>query len=159
MVKIRRMEEKDLEGIVCDYLECFHGMQDKNLVKEWILDNYRGYPRMQYFVAEEGNEILGYILWMEKGGFRKKAVFELEQICVKKDYRNQGIGKKLIKESLEEVKNYIENRGSTLKKVLVTTGVENEARKLYEDALGAKPECTLRNLFREDELFLVRDYE
>ena len=159
MVVIRRMKDEDLEGIVCDYLECFHGMKDKNLVRKWILDNYRGYPRIQYFVAEENNEILGYILWMEKGGFRKEAVIELEQICVKRDYRGQGIGKKLIRESLKEVESYIENRGSKLKKILVTTGTENEARRLYEDTLGAKPECTIKNLFRGDELVLVASYE
>ena len=153
------MKSEDLKEIVSDFLGCFHGMKDKKLIEEWISDNYRAYPRMQYFVAEDNNNVVGYILWMEKGGFRKESVWELEQICVKEDYRGNGVGHRLIEDSLEEIKSYINNRGSKLKKIIVTTGTENEARKLYENTLGAKPECTIRNLFRGDELILVADYE
>ena len=115
IILIRKARYEDLEGIIFDYLGCFHGMKDKDLVREWVVGNYRGYPRMQYFVAEENNGIVGYILWVEKGGFRKEAVFELEQICVEENYRGKGIGKKLITESLEEIKLYLEDRSSKLK--------------------------------------------
>jgi ribosomal protein S18 acetylase RimI-like enzyme len=78
--------------------------------KKWIKCNFKVFPRMQYFVAQFKGKVLGYILWVEKGGFRKNAVLELEQIAVHPDYRGIGIGTKLIKESLKELKNHLRKK-------------------------------------------------
>ena len=50
---------------------------------------------------------------------------------------------------------YVEVRGAVLKAVEVTTGVENQAQKLYEKTLGAKIECVVKDLFRGDEVIMV----
>lgn len=158
-VKIRRCEMSDLDSLVNVYLDCFHGMEDPKLVKKWFECNFNAYPRMQYFVAELEGKVVGYILWIEKGGFRKEAVWELEQIGVLSEYRGRGIGTKLILESLKEIKEQLKKRGSRLKLVEVTTGTHQKAQRLYEKTLGAKAECVIKNLFRGDEVVMVARFE
>ena len=70
-------------------------------------------------------------------------------------YRGKGIGSKLVTESLEQMKRYLEERGSRLKLVEVTTGTSNQAQKLYMKTLNAKPECLIKDLFRGDELIMI----
>ena len=154
-VLIRRMKETDIDDMTKVYLDSFKGMRDPESVEKWIRCNFSAYPRMQYFVAEIDGRVVGYILWVEKGGFRKEAVLELEQIGVLRDYRGQGIGSKLIIKSLEEMKKYLMGRGSKLKLVEVTTGTSNQAQKLYIKTLNAKPECLIKDLFRGDELIMI----
>ncbi len=154
-VLVRRMRENDMDGMIKVYLDCFKGMKDPKVVEKWIRCNFNAYPRMQYFVAEMDGRVVGYILWVEKGGFRKEAVLELEQIGVLRGYRGQGIGSKLIIKSLEEMKRYLIERGSKLKLVEVTTGTSNQAQKLYIKTLNAKPECLIKDLFRGDELIMI----
>ncbi len=154
-VLIRRMKETDIDDMTKVYLDSFKGMRDPESVEKWIRCNFSAYPRMQYFVAEIDGRVVGYILWVEKGGFRKEAVLELEQIGVLRDYRGQGIGSKLIIKSLEEMKKYLMGRGSKLKLVEVTTGTRNQAQKLYIKTLNAKPECLIKDLFRGDELIMI----
>jgi len=149
------MRKDDIASMVKIYLDCFKGMKNSEDVKKWIICNFNAYPRMQYFVAEAEGRVVGYILWVEKGGFRKEAVLELEQIGVLSDFRGKGIGSKLVIESLEEMKKYLNDRGSRLKLVEVTTGTSNQAQKLYSKTLNAKPECTIRDLYRGDELIMI----
>ncbi|RLG50623.1 MAG: N-acetyltransferase [Thermoproteota archaeon] len=149
------MKETDIDDMTKVYLDSFKGMRDPESVEKWIRCNFNAYPRMQYFVAEIDGRVVGYILWVEKGGFRKEAVLELEQIGVLRDYRGQGIGSKLIIKSLEEMKKYLMGRGSKLKLVEVTTGTSNQAQKLYIKTLNAKPECLIKDLFRGDELIMI----
>ncbi len=157
--QIRRMRENDIDDVVKVYLDCFKGMRDPEVVERWIRCNFNAYPRMQYFVAEMDGKVVGYILWVEIGGFRKEAVLELEQIGVLRDYRGQGIGSKLIIKSLEEMKKYLIERGSKLKLVEVTTGTSNQAQKLYMKTLNAKPECLIKDLFRGDELIMIARFK
>ena len=121
----------------------------------WVTGNARCFPRMQYFVAELDGEILGYVLWMEKGGYRDESVWELEQIAVKGGFKDKGIGTLLIKESLRHIRKYLAARGSWLKIVEVTTGTENEAQRLYRKTLGAEVEATVKDLFRGDEVIMI----
>ncbi|MEM5829683.1 MAG: GNAT family N-acetyltransferase [Candidatus Aenigmatarchaeota archaeon] len=154
-ILIKRMKEKQIEEVAKVASKCFSGLKDIKKARRWIKCNFNAFPRMQYFVAQKGKKVLGYILWVEKGGFREEAVFELEQIGVHPNYRGMGIGTRLIKESLRELKNSLKKRGSRLKLVEVTTGVSNEAQKLYKKTLGAKPECVIKDLFREDEVIMI----
>lgn len=149
------MRKNDV-GIVAKLASmCFSGLKDIRKARKWVNCNFKAFPRMQYFVAKKSGKILGYILWVEKGGFRKEAVMELEQIAVHPNYRGMGIGTKLIKESLHEIEEFLERRGSSLKIVEVTTRYDNRAKKFYEKVLGAKKEAVLKNFFRGDEIIMI----
>ena len=153
-IKIRRAKKEQIGMITKVASACFKGMKNLKEAKKWISCNFRAFPRMQYFVAKDNNSVLGYILWLEKGGFRKKAVVELEQIAVLPAHQGEGIGTQLINQSLPEIKKYLRKRGSLLKVIEITTGTENKAQRLYKKTLKAKVEATIKDLFRGDEVIM-----
>lgn len=154
-IKIIKAKRRDIKEIAKIASRSFSGLKENKKAIKWINCNFKAYPRMQYFVAKLEGKIVGYILWMEKGGFREKSVWELEQIAVDEKFSGQGIGAKLIKKSLAEIKKYLKKRNSKLKIIEVTTGTENIAQKLYQKNLGAKVECIIKNLFRGDEVIMI----
>lgn len=154
-MKTQKASKESLRDIAKIASENFSGFKEIKNARKWVKANFLAFPRMQYFVVKQKGKILGYILWLEKGGFRKEAVFELEQIAVSKEFHGKGMGTELIKTSLIEIKKYLKERGSVLKSVEVTTGTENKAQNLYKKTLGAEVECVVKNLFRGDEVIMI----
>jgi len=154
-VKILKAKAKDIEGIIKVGSENFSGLKNIKEARKWVKCNFSAFPRTQYFIAKVNGKISGYILWIEKGGFRKESIWELEQIAVAKDCQGQGIGTQLIGASLLELKKYLEKRGSVLKAVEVTTRTDNMAQHLYKKTLGAEVECVIKNLFQGDEVVMI----
>lgn len=122
---------------------------------KWLQCNLNAAPRFLSFVAVRNKQIVGYIIWVQKSGFRSEAVVELEQLAISADFQRQGIGRKLIKESFYLVKEHLENNGSTLKHILVTTREDNVAQQLYMDTLGAEIETTISNLYSSNEVLMI----
>lgn len=106
-------------------------------------------------MAHADKEIVGYIQWMEKSGFRKEVVLELEQIAVSPEWRNQGVGSYLINSSLSLVKEELAKREAVLKHVVVTTRTDNDAQKIYRETLNASVETTIPDLFSADEVIMI----
>ncbi len=158
-LKITPLEKNKIKEIAKIASENFSGLKDFKKAVKWITCNFSAFPRMQYFIAKSKNKILGYILWVEKGGFREKAVWELEQLAIKKECQKKGIGTELIKKSLLEIKKYLKGRNSMLKLIEITTGKENEAQKIYQKALGAKVECNIKDFFRTDEVIMIARFK
>ena len=155
MIKIQSLNKKDLFEIARIANQCFKGYGSLAGAKKWLTCNFSAFPRTQYFVAKEKDEILGYILWLEKGGFRKSAVWELEQIAVKETARGRGVASFLIEQSLKKILDYLKKRSAKLKIVEVTTGTENQAQRLYQKTLDAQPEAIIKDLFRGDEVIMI----
>ena len=127
----------------------------QRLSLEWLECNLNAFPRFLSFVAEIEGSIVGYITWSQKSGFRPEAILELEQIAVLPRYHNQGIGKKLIENSLPLVRKQLNQQSSKLKHIIVTTRADNHAQKLYKSTLGAEVEAIISNLYSADEVFMV----
>ncbi|AKS23508.1 MAG: putative acetyltransferase [Leptospirillum sp. Group II 'C75'] len=109
--------------------------------------------------SDSNEKILGYCVWTEKSGFRKEAVLELEQVAIEEISRGKGIGRSLIEQSLEMVKECLSDRGSCLKAVLVSTRTDNPAQKIYAHSLGAEPIAVIPGLHSADEVLMVRMYK
>jgi predicted N-acetyltransferase YhbS len=154
-MEIIPLTKEDLNKVVEIAKESFSGLKEQEHAEKWIECNFSAHPRTKYFIARENNDVLGYILWLEKGGFRKESVWELEQIAVKDIHRGKGIASKLIKESLSSIHQYLEKRGAKLKMVEVTTSTENEAQQIYRKHLNAKIEAVITKMFRGDEVIMV----
>jgi ribosomal protein S18 acetylase RimI-like enzyme len=152
--KIRRIKEKDLASVAKVHKDAF-ARQDHS--KKWINCNYQAFPIMQYFVAEDNGEIIGYILWAQKSGFRKdkNAVLELAQIAVHPNHQGKGIGQSLIMESLSVVEKDLVKKGTTIKNIIVTTRADNHSQRLYKKTLKAEVEATIKDLFSADEVIMV----
>lgn len=155
-IKIRKAKEKDIFQISKIASENFSGLKNKKDSIKWISCNFKAYPRMIYFVAEINKEIVAYNLWIEKGGFRKDSVWELEQIATSKIFQGKGVGSLLISTSFCYIKKYLKKRKSKLKLVEITTGVDNKAQKLYKKYLKAKKEARIKDLFKGDEIIMIR---
>jgi len=159
MSMVSRSTKNDLNAIAKINLACFHGCASSIEAKKWTLCNFRAFPRFQYFVIKNNNKTIGYILWYFKGGWRKDSVLELEQIAIHPQHQGRGFGSKLIKESLKQLIKYLKKEKRKLKAVLITTGTEQGARKIYEKALGAKMVAKIKKIFRGDEIILARRYK
>ncbi len=155
-IVIKKLKNKDIPFVSKIVSENFSQLKDIKKAKRWVTCNFLAFPREQYFVAELKKEIIGYILWSEKGGFREEAVFELEQIAVTEKFRGRGVGTALILKSLSEVKKYLKKRKSKLKMVIVSVRKENPtAQALYKKTLGAKVECVIKDYLRGDEAVMI----
>ncbi len=152
MAQVRFMAKADLDGAVLVHQATFVRQQNS---KDWLQCNLSASPRFLNFVAESEGEIVGYIIWVQKSGFRSEAVLELEQLAVLPSAQGKGLGKKLILDSLPQVKQKLAEQGSTLKHVLVTTRADNFAQKLYQSTLGAEVETTISNLYSADEVLMI----
>jgi len=151
-MNIREMTENDL-GKSALVHEAVFTRQSSSI--KWLECNINAFPRILCFVAEFKDEIVGYIIWSQKSGFRKEAVIELEQIAVLPDYQRKGIGSKLINNSIVNVKRELKKLNSILKHIVVTTRADNYAQNLFEKTLGVKAEATISNLYSADEVFMV----
>lgn len=152
-LKIRPLEERDIDDTAHVHQAAFIRQA---MSKEWIECNSKAFPRIQYFVAEKSpNEIVGYIQWSQKSGFRPEVVIELEQLAVLPEFHGNGIGTRLINESLQQLNRQFASRGATIKHILVTTRADNYAQQLYTKTLGAEVEVTIRDLYSADEVLMI----
>ncbi len=151
-VKIRAATEADLDHLARLHSESYPRQFSS---RQWVRSNFHAYPRIMLFAAEMDGVLVGYIQWIQKSGFRKEAVLELEQIAVTPTWRNQHVGTTLIKESLQLVDVYLQAQGSQLKSVIVTTRTDNHAQQLYKSALGAMPQAVIKDLYSHDEVIMI----
>lgn len=146
------MNEKDVEDAAEIHSKTF---TRQSLSYEWISCNFKAFPRIKYFVAEIEEKIVGYVQWIEKSGFRKDVVLELEQIAVLPSMQGKGIGTALIQRSLPLIKDELKKRNAHIKHIMVTTRDDNKAQRLYAKTLHAKVESTISNLFSSDEVVMI----
>ena len=149
---IRRMTEQDIEQAAQVHSFAF---PRQTFSKEWIDCGFRAFPKIQFFVAEHQDQIVGVAFWTEKSGFRKEAIVELEQIAVHPSMHGQGIGTALIQESLPVVAAKIVERGAKLRHLLVNTRADNYAQQLYKKSMGAVPVATISGMFPVDEVYMI----
>lgn len=123
--------------------------------RQWIECNYRAFPRMMLFCAVKAEQVVGYIMWNQKSGFRQEVVLELEQLAVDPNEQGHGVGTRLIDRSLALVRNILAENGSRVKHIVVTTRADNQAQQLYKKTLGAQVEMTIRNLYSSDEVYMI----
>ena len=152
---VRAAAKTDLPAMAAVHVATFPRQLDS---LAWIECNFKAYPRIAYFVAEKDGELIGFIEWIQKSGFRKEVVLELEQLAVQPSFQGQGIGTALIKDSLEQMDRLLKKRNARLKSIMVTTRTDNQAQELYRKVLRAEPQAVIKDLYSADEvILLVRD--
>ena len=153
MITIRAMSKEDINDVAFVHSKAFIRQLGS---KKWITCNFSAYPRVMIFVAVNNmTQIIGYIQWLQKSGFRKESVIELEQIAVLPDFQGKNTGFTLINQSLHLVREYLTVQRSILKAVIVTTRSDNAAQNLYKKALGAKVSAIIKDLYSHDEVIMV----
>lgn len=164
MLQVAPMREADLNTAAEVHRLAFPRQNDSC---QWLSSSLAAGPRIMPFVLMLRGQVEGYILWSlkswgslksggaQKSGFRSETVLELEQIAIHPDYRHQGLGAQLIRQSLPLVREQLDRQQSELKHIMVTTRADNRAQRLYRRVLGAKVEATLSKLYSADEVVMV----
>ena len=114
---IEKMNLKDFEQIKKNLQKDFDDFWNANILESELKNN-----NSLYFVAKNKNEILGFI-----GIIKNFDFVEVLNIVVKKDFRNKGIGNKLLQKIIEVVKEM------EMQEIYLEVNEKNEnAIKLYE---------------------------
>ena len=102
-MNIRQARKTDIHQIAHIYSVCFPNERSH---LEWITACFQSAPKGIYYVVEADSEIVGYILWCVKNGFREKTIVELEQVGVHPDFSGKGYGKHLVIDTFNLFKNH-----------------------------------------------------
>ena len=117
--------EKDFYDLNIEWLEYFFQVEEYDYE---VLSNSKKYiinKGGKIFFAESAGTIIGTVALMPT---KKKLVFELTKMAVKPEYRNKGIGKKLLKKCIDYSKS---NNHSSI--ILYSNKKLNNAIHLYRN--------------------------
>ncbi|MFT6987566.1 MAG: ribosomal protein S18 acetylase RimI-like enzyme [Psychromonas sp.] len=155
-VRILKAEKNHIPGIALIYKKCF---PRESMHREWIASTYASFPRASYFIVEIEGEVVAYILWCFKNGFREQSILELEQIGVAPEFRGKGIAKDLIKKSFELISAEVSRLNLNIKSIIVTTREGNHAEAIYKSALGVERVALIKGYGSGDEVILLKSIE
>ncbi len=120
---VRRAEFKDLPLIAGINASQFRGNRGDHITAlKWVDCLFRAFPAYQYFVVIVDGMVAGYIGWQIHGGFlRPEPVLELEQLSVGLEFENNGLGSKLIQESIIAMREWMEKSNPRIQEGILVT--------------------------------------
>jgi ribosomal protein S18 acetylase RimI-like enzyme len=134
--------EKDIEQLMGFFKH--YGKLSKKRAECYTSHNFK-------VVAKDGEKIVGVLQWCIKEE-PDDGVVEFEEIFVSENYREKGIGSKLLEYSIQSVKNQFRRVGYKPRRIFLFVGKENSAaRKLYEKQ-GFRFIAEVGNLFADNEI-------
>ncbi|NQY20083.1 MAG: GNAT family N-acetyltransferase [Campylobacteraceae bacterium] len=146
------MKKSDLKSASLVHKENF---TRQNFSYEYLECSFNSYPKSLIYIVEDNENIIAYIIWTQKSGFRKEVVLELEQIAVLKNKQANNVGTELIISSLKLVKNVLLKTQSRIKHIIVSTRDDNYVKKLYKKVLNVKVETVIKDLYSADEVIMI----
>ena len=119
--------------------EIYEEESQRGMRHRWIADLLRGHPWTQAFGAFEGDEFVGAIVWDVSDISEKRVALELDWIAVQEERQGEGIGARLVRETINR---FLEDpifRGYELTSIFVIGTEDNKG--FFEKVL--KPFKTL----------------
>ena len=101
-------------------------------------------------VVKQRKEVVGAVFWntVEE---KHHGLTNIQDLYIDEKFRRKGLGERLLRASIEDMKKLYAKHRYTLRKVYVTTGEDNKpARNLYEK-IGFRLAAVLPDLFAEGE--------
>jgi len=141
---------KDVRQLIAIYSspDLYHNKQEAS----WFVKSYFDYHHVK--VVKDKDKVKGAALWNVKEE-RHHGIAEIGELWIDKEYRRRGLGEKLLRTVIEDMKRFFAAENDTFRRVLVTTGADNDlARRLYEK-IGFKKTAVLKDLFAKGENELV----
>ncbi len=141
---------KDVEDLISIYSSphLYHSRQEAS----WFVKSFFDYHHIKIVKDEE--KVIGAAFWnvMEE---KHHGLTEIGDLWIDEGFRRKGLGERLLRTAIEDMKRFFAKENYTLRKVLVTTGDNNEpAKKLYEK-IGFRKSALLADLFAKGENELV----
>jgi ribosomal protein S18 acetylase RimI-like enzyme len=149
-VKIANASTKDVDKLIGIYSSphLYHNREEAS----WFVKSFFDYHHIK--VVRDGEKVVGAAFWsvVEE---KHHGLTEIVDIWIDEGFRGRGLGERLLRTIIKDMKQFFTKDNQTLRKVLVTTGDDNEpAKKLYEK-VSFKKTAVLADLFAEGENELV----
>jgi ribosomal protein S18 acetylase RimI-like enzyme len=149
-IQISDVSVNDVESLIEIYSspDLYHNREEAL----WFVKSYFDYHHIK--VVKQDSKIVGTIFWnvVEE---KHHGLTNIQDLWVDKSFRRKGLGEKLLRSSIEDMKKLYANNRYALRKVFVTTGEDNKpARNLYKK-VGFHPVAVLPDLFVNGENELV----
>ncbi|MBN2518310.1 MAG: GNAT family N-acetyltransferase [Candidatus Altiarchaeota archaeon] len=147
MVNIRRFKESDATAVakLSNQNSEFFQFPD---VTPLFLQRFVNHPKFQMFVAEDKGVLMGFC----GVNFENPEEAELGPICVRKDKRSAGLGKKTVLHTLR----FLEPKKP--KRVIIKVKVSNTGGQEFFKKLGFKASGNELSCCGEPALLMSRDY-
>jgi ribosomal protein S18 acetylase RimI-like enzyme len=149
-LEITDPDRNDVESLIDIYSspDSYHNREEAS----WFVRSFFDYHHVK--VVKHERNVVGAIFWnvIEE---KHHGLAEIGDLWIDKNFRRRGLGEQLLRTVIEDMKRIFARDGYVLRKVLVTTGEDNEsAKKLYEK-VGFQKSAVLRDLFSRGENELV----
>jgi ribosomal protein S18 acetylase RimI-like enzyme len=149
-IRILNANKNDVECLVEIYgsPDLYHNREDAS----WFVKSYFDYHHIK--LVKKDNKIIGVLFWnsIEE---KHHGLANIQELWVDESFRRRGMGERLLRSSIEDMKKLYAKYQYMLRKVLVTTGEYNKpARNLYEK-VGFTRVALLPDLFSKGENELV----
>lgn len=136
MIKIREMRSSDVEAMLRlrrAWLSKVYAASESTALERAWFARYPGNEMAPALVAEEGDQIVGYLLCalMTHPTAVGRAA-EIDEICVAELYHRQGIGRRLV----QELRRRLRARVDELTIIRARTDRENDRAQAFLIALG-----------------------
>ncbi|MEH6567010.1 MAG: GNAT family N-acetyltransferase [Halopseudomonas sp.] len=126
----------------------------------WIEVTLEAFPRFLCFVAADAGQVLGYLIWSQKHGYRDEATVELDQIAVLPEHVGDEVARQLIEESMPHVSAQLASQGICVKHINVSLREDEHLHRPYQTALDVEVATAIAGLYRLDEtLMAAKDME
>jgi ribosomal protein S18 acetylase RimI-like enzyme len=140
----------DIESLIQIYssADLYHNREEAS----WFVRSFFDYHHVK--IVKQERNVVGAVFWnvVEE---KHHGLAEIGDLWIDKNFRRRGLGERLLRTVIEDMKKIFSKDKHVLRKVLVTTGEDNEpAKKLYEK-IGFRKSAVLRDLFSQGENELV----
>ena len=148
--QISDARRNDVESLIEVYSspELYHNREEAS----WFVKSYFDYHHVK--VVKHDGKVVGALFWnvVEE---KHHGLTNVQDLWVDEGFRRRGLGEKLLRSSIEDMKRLYADHRYALRKVFVTTGEDNRpARNLYEK-VGFQKVAALPDLFAHGESELV----
>ena len=156
-VTIRKATLEDVEGVAQLLYELLN-VDDLTEAREAFLREMQKGDK--YIIAEKDSKIIGLVSWLMHGR-PKHGLAELYHIIISKEVRGLGIGTKLFKELVNDLKSTYAHAGSKIRKLFLLTRATNRHAQQFYKKVGLRYETILKNHFYEgkDEWVMSRFFD
>jgi ribosomal protein S18 acetylase RimI-like enzyme len=149
-IQISEAGKNDIESLIEVYSspDLYHNREEAL----WFVESYSDYHHIK--VVKQDSMVVGAVFWnvVEE---KHHGLTNIQDLWINKSFRRKGLGERLLRSSIEDMKKLYANNRYALRKVFVTTGENNKpARNLYEK-VGFHPVAVLPDLFAKGENELV----
>lgn len=143
VVDATALDVEDLIGIYSSP-HLYHNREEAS----WFVKSFFDYHHIK--VVKNEGKVIGGLFWntVEE---RHHGLAQVADLWIDENFRRKGLGEKLLRTVIEDMKQFFATSNHVLRKVVVTTGDDNEpAKKLYEK-VGFKEVAVLKDLFAKGE--------